>query len=119
MINLQSEAGKNIAVFLGGLVFAVGAIIAIACYVDDRQLNHKRNQEIFSRAHTNKIAHISGPRTPKEGVISYPEGTQFIVTLHADGKTTVMVGPDWGPMVFAGGRIRLISGTNSIVIEKP
>lgn len=109
MTNLRSEAGTDIAVFLGGLVLAVGAIITTACYLDDK--NHKRKQKTSG-------VNLSGPSAPKEGVISYPEGSQFIIVLHADGKTTIMAGPESGPWVFAGGRIRLISGTNSIVIEK-
>ena len=61
--------------------------------------------------------------TPKVGVIETSEGTEFVVTMTADGKVSVRaVSGDsvtfYGPLGLREGTTELISGTNKITIIK-
>lgn len=42
----------------------------------------------------------------------------ILIALNPRGRSTIMVGQDFGPLPIVNGRVRLTSGTNSIVIEK-
>jgi len=55
---------------------------------------------------------------PKENVITLPEGDLFSITAYANGTFILHAdGPIRTTSVFKGSRVKIISGTNSLVFE--